>query len=64
MIQNKHYPGWRIDGNREWVDGVGEDEELLSRKEGDETLEDQYLRTEPEDWDVIDHENDDTGGNV
>lgn len=56
MIRNKHAPCWMIDGNEEWIEGVLEDEEALRRGEGDETLEDQYLRTEPEEWEVIDGE--------
>lgn len=60
MIQHKHTPGWRIDGNREWVNGVEEHEEAMKRQAGGETLEEQYLRLDPDEWSVIDHENDDT----
>lgn len=56
MIRNKYAPCWIIDGNEEWIEGVLEDEEKLKRGEGDETLEAQYLRTDSEEWEVIDEQ--------
>lgn len=56
MIRNKYAPCWMIDGNEEWIEGVLEDEEKQLRGEGDETLEAQYLRTDPEEWVRIDED--------
>lgn len=60
MIQSKSNPAHRIDGNREIVTVFDGSPLVLARMKTGETLEDAQLRANPEQWLVIDHENDDS----
>jgi len=50
MIQNTKYTCWKIDGNVSWVSGIPDFSESDFREVGQETLEQQELRSHPDRW--------------
>lgn len=50
MIRNKKYKYWTIAGNLSWISDKVDERETWVRNSEDETLEQEMLRTRPQDW--------------